>query len=175
MTKVLIAYSTTDGHTKRICERLKQVIEAQGHFVTLACIHDEREIRLEPFDTVVIGASIRYGRHRPQVFEFVRKNQHVLDNKPNAFFSVNIVARKAGKNEPETNPYTKKFLRRVSWEPGKLAVFAGKIDYPIYPFWDRQIIRFIMWLTKGPTDPRAVVEFTDWNKVDDFGRVVAAM
>jgi menaquinone-dependent protoporphyrinogen oxidase len=30
-------------------------------------------------------------------------------------------------------------------------------------------------MTKGPTDPHAVVEFTDWDKVDDFGRVVAAM
>ena len=68
-----------------------------------------------------------------------------------------------------------KFLRQISWKPKKLAVFAGKIDYPIYTFRDRQVIRFIMWMTKGPTDPRAVVEFTDWNKVDDFGRVIAGM
>jgi menaquinone-dependent protoporphyrinogen oxidase len=123
----------------------------------------------------VIGASIRYGRHRPQVYEFIRKNQQALANMPNAFFSVNIVARKSEKNEPETNPYMRKFLRQVAWDPGKLAVFAGKLDYPMYAFWDRQIIRFIMWMTKGPTDPHAVVEFTDWDKVDDFGRVVAAM
>jgi menaquinone-dependent protoporphyrinogen oxidase len=56
-----------------------------------------------------------------------------------------------------------------------LAVFAGKLDYPIYTFLDRQVIRFIMWMTKGPTDPQAVVEFTDWKKVDDFGRAIAGM
>lgn len=175
MVNILIAYSTTDGHTKRICERLKRVIEEQAHKVTLACINDERQIELDSFDTVVIGASIRYGRHRPQVYEFIRKNQQALGNRPNAFFSVNIVARKSEKNEPETNPYVRKFLRQVAWNPEKLAVFAGKIDYPMYAFWDRQIIRFIMWMTKGPTDPHAVVEFTDWDKVDDFGRIVAAM
>jgi menaquinone-dependent protoporphyrinogen oxidase len=36
MANILIAYSTTDGHTKRICERIGQVIEKQSHKVTLA-------------------------------------------------------------------------------------------------------------------------------------------
>lgn len=175
MPNILIAYSTTDGHTKRICERLKQVIEEQAHKVTLAFINDEPDVELDAFDTIVIGASIRYGKHRPQVYEFIRKNRQVLESKPSAFFSVNVVARKAEKNSPDTNPYLRKFLRQISWKPSKLAVFAGKIDYPIYPFWDRQIIRFIMWVTRGPTDPQAVVEFTDWNKVDEFGRVIAEM
>lgn len=175
MANILIAYSTTDGHTKRICERIGQVIEGQAHKVTLAFINDEPDIELDPFDTIVIGASIRYGKHRPQVYKFIRKNRLVLDSKPNAFFSVNIVARKPEKNEPETNPYLKKFLRQTSWKPLKLAVFAGKLDYPIYTFRDRQVIRFIMWMTKGPTDPRAVVDFTDWKKVEDFGRVIAGM
>jgi menaquinone-dependent protoporphyrinogen oxidase len=175
MANILIAYSTTDGHTKKICERIKQIIEEQGHEATLAFIHDEPDIELDRFDKIVVGASIRYGKHRPQVYDFVRKSRQVLDSKPNAFFSVNVVARKAEKNEPETNPYMKNFLRQISWHPQESAVFAGKINYPIYSFWDRQAIRFIMWLTKGPTDPQAVVEFTDWNKVDEFARVIAAM
>jgi menaquinone-dependent protoporphyrinogen oxidase len=175
MANILIAYSTTDGHTKRICERIGQVIEKQSHKVTLAFINDEPDIELDPFDIIVIGASIRYGKHRPQVYDFIRKNQLVLDTKPNAFFSVNVVARKPEKNSPDSNPYMKKFLRQISWKPVKLAVFAGKIDYPIYTFWDRQVIRFIMWVTNGPTDPQAVVEFTDWEKVDDFGRVIAGL
>ncbi len=68
MANILIAYSTTDGHTKRICERLGQVIEEQAHKVTLAFINDEPDIELDPYDIIVIGASIRYGRHRPQVY-----------------------------------------------------------------------------------------------------------
>jgi menaquinone-dependent protoporphyrinogen oxidase len=37
------------------------------------------------------------------------------------------------------------------------------------------MIRFIMWMTHGPTDPTAVVEFTDWEQVEAFGRVVSDM
>ena len=40
---------------------------------------------------------------------------------------------------------------------------------------DRTMIRLIMWMTKGPTDPTLTVEFTDWDKVDEFARMVADM
>ncbi len=60
-------------------------------------------------------------------------------------------------------------------DPQTSAVFAGKIDYPRYGFWDRLMIRLIMWLTKGPTDPQAVVEFTDWGQVENFAGVIDRM
>ena len=175
MSKILILYSTVDGHTRKICERLREVLEAARQQVVLAPLDDRTEIALEPFDKVVIGASIRYGRHRPSVAAFLRAHQAALQSKPNAFFSVNIVARKPNKSTPETNPYVRKLLQQIAWRPRQLAVFAGKLDYPRYGFWDRQIIRFIMLLTRGPTDPRSVVEFTDWKQVDQFGRMLADM
>ena len=30
------------------------------------------------------------------------------------------------------------------------------------------MIRFIMWITKGPTDTKNTYEYTDWAKVDEF-------
>ena len=105
----------------------------------------------------------------------MRANRALLERKACAFFSVNIVARKPNKNTPETNPYVAKFLRQIAWRPRQVAVFAGMLDYPRYGFWDRQIIRFIMLLTSGPTDPNSVVEFTDWQQVEAFGRQIGSM
>jgi len=68
-----------------------------------------------------------------------------------------------------------KFLKQIEWKPKKLAVFAGKLDYQKYGLFDRQMIRFIMWLTKGPTDTKSVIEFTDWNKVEKFAYLVCDM
>ncbi|MCX7173474.1 MAG: menaquinone-dependent protoporphyrinogen IX dehydrogenase [Proteobacteria bacterium] len=175
MANILIIYSTTDGHTLKICQRLQQVIEQQSHRVTLCAIKDWREIDLTTFDKIVVGASIRYGKHSPLVLDFVRRNEQLLDSKSNAFFSVNVVARKPEKNQPDTNPYLLKFLRKISWKPKQLAVFAGKIDFPKYSFFDRLMIRFIMWMTKGPTHPDAVVEFTDWQQVEAFGKRICEM
>ena len=172
---ILILYSTTDGHTRRICERLQRVIEVQGHQVTLVDVEAGPDIDLEPYDKFVIGARIRHGRHSPRVAEFVNRYRKILADRPSAFFSVNIVARKPRRNRPETNPYVRKFLSQVSWHPTQAAVFAGKLDYPKYGFWDRTIIRFIMWITRGPTDPTTVVDFTDWRQVDEFGLVISRM
>lgn len=175
MARILIGYSTTDGHTKKICNRLQKVIEQQGHQITLLSIADCSNPDLRNFDKVVIGASIRYGRHSRLVIDFINRNRELLDSRPNAFFSVNVVARKPEKSRPEANPYLQKFLRRISWRPRELAVFAGRIEYPSYGFFDRQMIRLIMWMTRGPTDPKAVVEFTDWQQVEEFGRLICKM
>src|SRR3990172_8201603 len=129
MASILIIYSTTDGHTLKICQRLQQVIERQNHRVKLVSVKDEPDADLKLFDKIVIGASIRYGKHRIQVYDFIKRNQKTLESKPNAFFSVNVVARKPEKNRPETNPYMQKFLQQSAWRPRELAVFAGKIDY----------------------------------------------
>jgi len=176
MANMLIVYSTTDGHTPRICERLRAVIEAQGqHRVTVMPVADCTVEDLARCDSVVIGASIRYGKHHPRVAEFIARHQSALDSRPNALFSVNVVARKPGKDVPEGNPYLQKFLRRIAWKPRLLAVFAGRIDYPSLGFLDRNMIRFIMLITKGPTDPNGVFEFTDWAKVEAFGAELARM
>lgn len=175
MAKIVILFSTTDGHTEKISRRLQNVIEQEGHQVRLVTIAEAADLDLRPFDKIVIGASIRYGKHNPLVADLINRNVQFLDSKPNAFFSVNVVARKPEKNRPENNPYLQKFLRRLSWTPKHLAVFAGKIDYPSYSFFDRLMIRLIMWMTKGPTDSHAVVEFTDWRQVEEFGRLISKM
>lgn len=173
--KILLAYSTTDGHTLRICEHMALAMKALGAQITISLLTDVDAQMLAQFDRVVIGASIRYGKHQPHVAEFIASQQAVLESRPNAFFSVNIVARKPNKNQPETNPYLRKFLRQISWKPQLLGVFAGKLDYPRYRFFDRLMIRFIMFITHGPTDPSAVVEFTNWEQVERFAQQVCAL
>tara|TARA_B100001996_G_scaffold133832_1_gene101886 strand:- start:1024 stop:1554 length:531 start_codon:yes stop_codon:yes gene_type:complete len=167
----LIIYSTTDGQTKLICERIKNFSKFNNQ-TKIISINEVMKENLSSYETIIIGASIRYGKHNPFVFNFVKENLKILNNKKSVFFSVNVVARKAEKNLPENNPYIIKFLKLTNWNPDKKAVFAGKIDYPKYSFFDRQIIRLIMFITKGPTDTSKSYEFTEWSKVDDFAREI---
>ena len=175
MSRILILYSTTDGHTLKICQRLQQVIAEQGHAVDVMALDAGEQPNLEAFDTIVIGASIRYGKHQKHVYDFIDRHREFIESRPNAFFSVNLVARKPGRDQLESNPYVKKFLRQIAWQPQQVAIFAGKLNYPIYNWLDRNIIRLIMWLTGGPTDPATVREFTDWQKVEAFGLLVSDM
>ena len=171
MSKILIVYSTTDGQTKKICEKIIKTGKKKQS-VDILSIDEVRDLSIGEYGKIIIGASIRYGKHNPLVYEFIKSNKSELEKRFTAFFTVNVVARKKEKNKPETNPYMKKFLELSGWQPDKLAVFAGRIDYPSYRFFDRLIIRFIMLITKGPTDTRRSYEFTDWTKVEEFAKEV---
>ena len=105
---------------------------------------------------------------RPNVYNFIEKNILILESKVTAFFTVNVVARKKEKSDPKTNPYMKKFIENVKWSPNYLAVFAGKIDFPKLKLFDRYVIKFIMWLTDGPTNTKECYDFTDWKKIRSF-------
>lgn len=165
--KILIVYSSTDGHTINICKHIYKNLET-AHDPELKDLKKIQQCDLENAEIIIIGASIRYGDHSKELYNFVKNHKKIIESKENAFFSVNAVARKPEKNQPETNPYIKKFLKRTSWNPNKMAVFAGKIDYPKYNFFDKHMIRLIMWITKGPTNLTKTYEFTDWSKVDEF-------
>ena len=171
--RVLILYSTVDGQTLRICRRLRHACLDAGHEAVIADIENHDAFNPAHYDRVVVGASIRYGRHRPVVARYLRWNREALQARMCALFSVNAVARKPEKSAPDTNPYMKKLLAEIGWRPPMLGVFAGRLDYPRYGFLDRNVIRFIMMLTDGPTDAGGTFEFTDWEKVEAFGRKVA--
>jgi len=167
----LIIYSSTDGHTKTICERISNFLDNNDE-IKLTSLDEVEKFDLSEFSRIIIGASIRYGKHSNKLYKFIKINKEVLDKKQGIFFSVNVVARKPEKDAPNTNPYIKKFLKISSWRPKKLAVFAGRVDYPNYNFFDKYIIKFIMFITNGPTDTSQSYEFTDWSKVDNFAKEI---
>ena len=169
MPGTLIIYSSTDGHTKRICERIINFSKNENTIKILS-LNEVLNFDLSEFQKIIIGASIRYGRHSKKLKEFIDSNKDVLNQKESTFFSVNVVARKPEKNTPDTNPYVIKFLKTSKWKPRKVGVFAGRVDYPKYGFFDKYIIKLIMFITKGPTDTSQSYEFTDWSKVDDFAK-----
>ena len=166
-TKVGIVYATVDGHTKKISTEIKAILDEKFGTVPMYTI-EEFDKPVEEFDLLIIGSSIRYGVHNEDIIKFLNTNESELDKIKTAFFSVNLVARKPEKNTAETNPYVVKFFKKITWRPTTTGVFAGMLDYQKYTYFDRMMIRLIMWMTKGPTDPKAKVEYTDWNKVKTF-------
>tara|TARA_B100001057_G_scaffold187815_1_gene188594 strand:+ start:295 stop:822 length:528 start_codon:yes stop_codon:yes gene_type:complete len=169
MSSLLIIYSSTDGQTKKICERIINLSDNPSKIIIMS-LDEAIRIDISKYDKIIIGASIRYGKHSRELYNFIELNKEILNQKESTFFSVNVVARKPEKSEPDTNPYIKKFLKISKWKPKKIAVFAGKVDYPKYGLIDKYIIKFIMFITKGPTDTTQSYEFTDWAKVEVFAK-----
>lgn len=169
--KTIILYSTHDGQTKKIAEYLAQNLDKGAEVVNLT----ELTQNLADFDRIIIGASIRYGRFDKNLYKFIEKHTALLQTKLGYFYGVNLTARKAGKDTPETNVYVRKFLATIHWKPTDSAVFAGALFYPRYKWIDRIMIQFIMKITGGETDPTKEIEFTNWESVKNFAKKIQNM
>jgi len=165
---MLLCYATRDGQSRRIAAHLAgrladSGIAAPPHDLAAAFPAPE-ELAAAPL--VVVVAAVRYGRHLPEAERFCAAYRALPAPAPLVFVSVNLTARKPGKDTAAGNPYLRKLLARHRLQPAVAAAVAGRLDYPRYTWLDRQLIRFIMKLTGGPTDPAACVEFTSWPAVD---------
>lgn len=167
--KTLVLYSSHDGQTKAIASSIASTLSE-----TLECdVMDlalSMDINLANYQSVVIGASVRYGHFQRSLYKFTKQNVAQLNTMPSAFFAVNLTARKPEKRTPQTNAYTRKFLLATPWQPKQCAVFAGALRYPRYGWLDKAMIKLIMKMTGGETDTSKEVEYTDWQDVTRFAK-----
>ena len=96
MISTLIIYSSTDGQTIKICKEIASRIKEHNH-VQVVSLDEAKQLDINLYDQLVVGASIRYGNHKPELYRFINENLSVLEMKDSAFFSVNAVARKNGR------------------------------------------------------------------------------
>jgi len=167
MSSVLVLYYSRGGHTAKISRAIAEHIVSLGHQCAVMHISeaDKTELDWSQYDCIALGACVLYGSYHKSVFQFTTEHQSELSAKPNSFYSVNVVARKPEKRVPENNKYLQKFIELSSWKPDDVKVIAGKVDYPSWPWYDRLAIQFIMKMTDGPTDPKSVIDYTDWDDV----------
>jgi menaquinone-dependent protoporphyrinogen oxidase len=170
-------YATRDGQARLIADRISERLGEQGISAAPRDLsHSPASAELpDAARLAVVVAAVRYGRHLPEAERFVAANRAVLSAIPLVFVSVNLTARKPGKDTESGNPYLRKFIARHRLTPVVAMAVAGRLDYPRYGWFDRQMIRFIMALTGGPTDPGARVEFTAWPAVDALASQIARL
>ncbi len=166
---VALYFATHDGQSRRIAEHIGRRLGENG----IVASPQDAAITPEPTELgqaalVALVAAVRYGKHLPQAERLLALYRSLSAPPPLAFASVNLTARKAGKTDASGNAYLRKSIARHGLKPALATAFAGKLDYQRYRWSDRQIIRFIMLLTGGPTDSTTCVEYTSWPAVDAF-------
>lgn len=174
---MLIYYATRDGQAHRIAERIASRLAENGIKSlpqNLAETTPQPDI-LEGYSPLVLIAAVRYGYHLPEATAFLARYAELATPAPLVLLSVNLTARKPGKSTPEGNAYLRAVIRRYRLHPAIASAVAGRLDYSRYRWFDRQMIRFIMTLTGGPTDPATRIEFTDWQQVDGLAQRIAEL
>ncbi|AFA40990.1 protoporphyrin oxidase, flavoprotein [Wigglesworthia glossinidia endosymbiont of Glossina morsitans morsitans (Yale colony)] len=165
--KTLILYSSRNGHTCKIAHFIANFFR-QSKFCDVKNLHSNFDINLEKYQRIVIGASVRYGYFSIKFYKFVKDKIYYLNSIPSAFYAVNLLARYDHYSTPNTNVYTKKFLKNTLWCPKISAVFAGALKYSQYNILIKLLIFSIMKINNKNMSIKNDIEFTDWEQVKEF-------
>lgn len=169
MTRVLIAYGTSEGHAARIAEYMAGVIREHGQDPYLV---DVGRTTPDPraYDAVIVGASIHRGRHQTCVGEYVREVRECLERMPNAFYSVSLSMGDGSEDgRRAAEGYVEEFRRLTRWQPGRVGLFAGALAWTKYNVLLRWVMQRIA-REKGGLDLDTTRDYvyTDWGSVRRF-------
>jgi len=166
MTKILIAYGTTEGQTARIADHLSALIRSRGLQADALNLKLSQGVSVDGYDGVLVGGSIHMGKHQEDVVEFVRKNRANMERLPSAFFSVSLAANG---DLPNAEAYVENFVQETGWRPSKVGLFSGALLYRQYGFLKRYMMKRIVRDKPGmSTDTSRDYVYTDWDQVRRF-------
>jgi menaquinone-dependent protoporphyrinogen oxidase len=174
--KIAVFYSTRDGQSERIAQRIATRLCDSGATTTLHLLTQSTQPAIGAQSCAIVAVlPVRYGRMLPEAAEFLTVYASRERAPPLALAVVCLVARDKSRRTPQTNPYLRKTLARYGLRPALATAFAGRLNYPKYRFVDKQIIRLIMAMTGGVTDGRSDIDYTDWAQVDDFAAAIVEL
>lgn len=178
MSRVLVLYGTTEGHTAKIAGTIADTLRAQGIEVDVAEAGMD-DPRADDYSGVVVAASVHASRYQRPVQQWVQKNREALAGKPSAFVSVSLgVLQWQPEVQREMNAIVDRFLMTTGWRPMWTKSVAGALAYTKYGWLTRWVMQRIAAKAGGDTDTTRDYEYTDWPDVrafaERFGRVVVA-
>ncbi len=176
--KVLIAYGTTDGQTRKVARFCAYRLTEEGYSVELLPADDGDDIDPALYDAALIAGSVHAGGYQKPLVAFAERHADHLAAMPAAFLSVSLTA--AG-DDPDDwkglEDVVAQFGEKTGWSPDPVIHVAGAFRFLEYDFFKSWAMRWIAAQKKMDIDPHVDTEFTDWNKlgrdVDDWLNGVA--
>jgi len=166
-TRILIVYSTSEGQTARIANRIAARLRHHGSIVDVRSA--ETRLVLEAYDAVIVGDPIHAVHHSRLVTRFLKANAAELNSKPSALFQVSLTSANSDAEHTATARHlAQELLDRTDFQPDSVALFAGALVYTKYGWLKRRIVRAIVKREGGDLDMSRDFEYTDWDAVNRF-------
>jgi len=173
--KVLVAFGTSEGQTRKISEAIAvrvrgigddaQVFDTAGSNLAV--------LAMDSYDKIVVAGSVHHKRHQDSVEDFVMAKLSELERKPTLFLSVSLSAA-FPEGMAEAQSYVDTFVASTGWKPTQFLTVAGALQYTEYDYFQEQVIEHIVLKGRKVEGPKGDLEFTDWpvlfRVIDSFVR-----
>ncbi|KFE36151.1 flavodoxin domain-containing protein [Thioclava atlantica] len=165
--KILIAYATSEGQTRKISRHISDRLADAGHAVEMLRLADASGLKIGRFDRVILAASIHVGHYQRELTEFVADHADALNEKPTLFVSVSLAA--AGHDAEDwrgLDEILADFTEATNWTAGRTEQVAGAYLPSHYDLFRRFVMRRILAAKDPSADLAADKEYTDWGVLD---------
>jgi menaquinone-dependent protoporphyrinogen oxidase len=170
MQPILVAYATTEGHTRKVAEFIAERLRIRGHRVDLVDTGGAAAGEVTAaYQAAFVGGSVHNHRHQSALMHFVKANREWLAALPVAWFSVSLAA--AGPDmdaRVEAQRLADEFIDESGLKPALTHCIAGALKYTQYDYFKRLVMRMIARQTGRSTDTSHDTEYTDWDDVERF-------
>ena len=167
--KLLVVFATVHGQSALIADRIADEAIAAGAAATVRDIRNASPADLARCDSIVIVASVQFGRHARSVERFVKRNLARLGSLHSAFISVSGSAARP-ETRPEAETVVRKFFAAAGWSPDEYQLAGGAVTFTRY----NPLLRFMIkriYAGRGMTmDTKRDYDYTDWDAVRRFAR-----
>ena len=168
MSRVLILYGTTDGHTRLIAESIGDALRLGGVEADVV-----RAGTADPhpawYDGVIVAASLHAGGYQKAVEHWVRAHARDFGTRPTAFVSACLsVVNRTPKVIADLDEIVTRFSKTTGWKPMQIEHVAGALLYTRYGFIKRWLMKRIVEKQGGDTNTSKDYEYTDWVKLRSF-------
>jgi menaquinone-dependent protoporphyrinogen oxidase len=172
MSRILVLYGTTDGHTAKIAARLGETFREAGCDVAVAHAGSVvTDAWPERYDGVVVAASVHIGSYQRPVRRWVEAHAEQLSRMPSAFLSVCLgILEHQPEVDRELQDMFERFLRRTGWRPTVVKPVAGAVPYTRYGWFKKWMMRRMVAKVSGDTDTTRDYEYTDWEDLRTFAQ-----
>lgn len=161
--RLLVAYATTDGQTRKIARFAADRLAGQGHGVELLNVEDAEGLDLARFDGAILAGSLHAGGYQKALGRFATAESAALEAMPTLFLAVSLSA--AGNDPDDWAGLARclaEFQSRTGWTPGRIEHVAGAFRFSEYDFFRAWAMRRIADQKGEKVEPGTDKEYTDW-------------
>ena len=170
MSRILVVFGTTDGHTAKIAKFVGETLTSAGSQVDVArAAPGGRSPDGADYDGIIVAASLHAGGYQPPIGQWVRRHGADLLGRPTAMLSVCLgILEQNPRVWADLDAKIDRFLTRVGWRPTVVKIVAGAIPYSRYGWLKRLVMQHMTRKAGVVTDPSRDYEYTDWEDLRLF-------
>lgn len=151
--RVLIIYATRSGSTAGVADAIGTELGRRALDVDIQPV--TASSTLSAYEAVILGSAIRMANWLPEMVEFIKMNQSVLQSRPVALFTVHMLNTGADETSRAARLAYLDTVRPLL-NPVDEVFFTGRIDLETLSFVDRLMVKMV----RSP-----IGDFRDWDGI----------